>query len=310
MRLGLLTAPFEGVPLTDVARWAVSEGIGMLEVASWPAAGGEARRYAGTAHLPIEDLSAERASEIVDELTQIGAGISGLGYYPNNLHPDPQHRAAVNEHTRAVIRAAARLGVPVVNTFVGADPALPLEENYEQFLKVFPDILAEAADLGVKVAIENCPMIFSMDEWPSGKNLAYNPRTWRRMFEDMPGDTLGLNLDPSHLLWQMIDAERVVEEFGSRIYHVHVKDLEIDRNGLYENGILSAGMGWQRPRLPGLGQVDWPRFVSALYRVGYDGVLCIEHEDRRFEGTEELVKTGFLIGRNTIRPLLGASDHA
>jgi sugar phosphate isomerase/epimerase len=156
----------------------------------------------------------------------------------------------------------------------------------------------------VRIGIENCPMIFSLDEWPGGDNLAHSPAVWRDMFDAIPGDTLGLNLDPSHLVWQMIDVEQVVDEFGSRIYHVQCKDVEIDRRGLYEHGTTSIGIGWQRPRLPGLGQVNWPRFVSALYRNGYDGALVVEHEDRQFEGTDELVKRGFVLARGTLAPLI------
>lgn len=303
MKLGLLTAPFEDQSLTEVAAWATAAGYEQLEVASWPASGSERRRYAGTTHLPVEEMTRQRGSEIVGQLADMGITISGLGYYPNNLDPDPATREMVNAHTIRVIEAAALMGVPVVNTFIGADPRLSQEENYAAALDVFAPIVRAAEDAGVKLAIENCPMIFSRDEWPGGKNLAYNPAIWRRMFEDFPS-AIGLNLDPSHLLWQMIDIDRVVREFGSRLWHVHIKDLEIDRDGLYENGILSLGMGWQVPRLPGLGEVDWGRFISALYRVGYDGVLCVEHEDRDFEGSLQLLYDGFLLARNTVRPYL------
>jgi len=304
MKLGLLTAPFEDSSLTEVADWSAANGFHMLEVACWPADGGEKRRYAGTSHIDVSALTPETAKDLVTDLDRRGIQISGLGYYPNNLHPDPEEREAVNEHTKAVIRGAALLGVPVVNTFIGADPVKTQEENYQEFLRVWPGIWEVAESEGVRIAIENCPMIFSNDEWPSGKNLAYSPAIWRRMFSATPDAVLGLNLDPSHLIWQMIDIQRVVDEFADRIYHVHVKDLEIDREGLYENGILSLGMGWQVPRLPGLGEVDWPRFVSALYRNGYDYVLCIEHEDRNFEGTDEKLKAGFILARNTVSPLI------
>lgn len=299
MQLGLLTAPFEDQPLAEVARWASSVGYQQLEVAAWPAQGAERRRYAGTAHLPIENMTTSLGSEILGELADLGVTISGLGYYPNNLDPDPATRDAVNAHTIRVIEAAAAMGVPVVNTFIGADPSLSQDENYAAAQTVFRPIVRAAEENGVKLGIENCPMIFSGDEWPAGKNLAYNPRIWRRMFEDF-GPAIGLNLDPSHLLWQMIDIERVVREFGTRLWHVHIKDLEIDRDGLYDNGILSMGMGWQVPRLPGLGEVDWGRFIAALYRAGYHGVLCVEHEDRDFEGTLDLVRDGFLLARNTV----------
>jgi len=146
-------------------------------------------------------------------------------------------------------------------------------------------------------------MIFSRDEWPGGHNIAWNPRIWRRILEQWP-DTVGLNYDPSHLVWLMIDQERFIREFGPHILHVQAKDLMIDRDGLYERGTLSAGIGWQVPRIPGLGEVDWRVFFSALYRAGYDGDIIIEHEDRVFEGTDDLVKRGFLVARDTLRPYI------
>jgi len=301
MKLGLLTAPFPDTELGDVARWAAGNGFEQLEVACWPRSGTQARRYAGTSHIDVRDLSDGRASEIVAELAETGITISGLGYYPNPLHPDSEVRNAAIDHLRQVISGASKLGVPVVNTFIGADGGRPQKDNWEEAKRVWPAIVDQARDAGVRVAIENCPMIFSHDEWPSGHNLARNPAMWRMIFEEF-GETVGLNLDPSHLVWQMIDIPRVVREFGPRIYHLHAKDLEIDREGLYENGILSLGMGWQVPRLPGLGEVPWDRLFAALYRVGYDGVVCVEHEDRDFERTDELVKRGFLLARDVLKP--------
>jgi sugar phosphate isomerase/epimerase len=304
MKLGLLTAPFESTPLLEVADWAAANGYPVLEIACWPRSSGEARRYAGTSHIDVANLSQGEADDLVGELSSRGIEVSGLGYYPNPLHPDLQYRAMTHEHLKAVMRAAALMGVPVVNTFIGNDKDRSPSENFAEFRKVWPELIDYATDQGVKIGIENCPMIFSEDEWPGGANMAHSPAVWRAMFDAVPGDTLGLNLDPSHLVWQMIDAERVVEEFASRIYHVQAKDVEIDRNGLYEHGTTSIGIGWQRPRLPGLGEVDWPRFLSALYRVGYDGPIVVEHEDRKFEGTDELVKRGFLLARNVLLPYL------
>jgi sugar phosphate isomerase/epimerase len=302
VKLGFLTAPFGAWTLEQVARWAKQNGFETLEVCCWPRASGDARRYAGVTHIDVDGLDGARATEIGSILADAGVEISGLAYYPNNLHPDPAHRAAVNEHTRKVIRAAATLGVPVVNTFVGADPARPVPDNLAEFDRVWPDIVGEAESLGVKVAIENCPMIFSLDEWPGGVNLAYSPAIWRELFERVPSESFGLNFDPSHLVWQLIDYERAIDEFAPRIFHVHAKDLEIRREGLYEHGVMSAGIGWQVPRLPGLGEVRWDRFFAALHRNGYDGPIVIEHEDRRFEGSEEAVIRGFHLARDVLRP--------
>jgi sugar phosphate isomerase/epimerase len=301
VRLGLLTAPFPRRSLAQVAAWAAGEGFQMLEVACWPAARADRRRYAGTSHINVTRLDPGRVRETLDEH---GLEISSLAYYPNNLHPDPRARSAANGHLRKVVDAAAKLDVPVVGTFAGRDQTKTLPENFREFRKVWPRLVDYAESRGVKIAIENCPMLFSYDEWPGGTNLAATPSAWDEMFSIVDSPSFGLNLDPSHLVWLMIDYERVVGDYAAKILHVHAKDLEIDREGLYRNGTISLGMGWQVPRLPGLGEVRWNRFVSALYRVGYDYVVSIEHEDRSFEGTEELVKRGFLIARDTLRPLL------
>lgn len=303
MKLGILTAPFPDLSLGEVAQWARGAGFEALEIACWPQAGTEKRRYAGTSHLPIEDMTPGLASEIADDIAAQGLAISGLGYYPNPLHADAAHREMVIGHLKKVIRAASLMKVGVVNTFVGGDRTLTLDQNWARAEQIFPDIVAHARDHGVTLAFENCPMIFSHDEWPGGHNIAYAPKIWRRIF-DAWGDGVGMNFDPSHLVWQMIDPLRFVREFGGRMVHVHAKDLMIDREGLYENGIMSLGMGWQVPRMPGLGEVDWPPLFAALYRAGYDGPVIIEHEDRDFEGTRDKVERGFLLARDVLRPFV------
>ena len=302
MKLGLNTAPFPQLDLEQVAAWAGGAGFEALEICCWPAESGDRRRYAGVTHLDVDALGEGKAKETLALLASHGLSISALGYYPNNLHPDSAHRAAVNDHLRRVIVAAERLGVGIVCTFVGRDPGKSLPENMAAFREVWPPLVRFAEEHRVRIAIENCPMIFSYDEWPGGTNLAYAPAVWREMFEAVPSESFGLNFDPSHLVWQMIDWERAIYEFGPRIIHVHAKDMEVRRDGLYDHGVLSLGMGWQVPRLPGLGEVRWDRFMSALYAVGYDYCVVIEHEDRQFEATEELVKRGFDIARNALRP--------
>jgi sugar phosphate isomerase/epimerase len=301
VQLGLLTAAFPDLTLDEVAAWATAEGFETLEIACWPAAGGERRRYAGVCHVDVERLDADA---VLATLARHRLGISALAYYPNNLHPDEAHRERVNGHLRRVIDAAERLGVEVVGTFVGNDRNRPLPDNLARFREVWPPLVDHAGERGVRVAIENCPMIFSRDEWPGGDNLAWSPAIWDELFAATPAGTFGLNLDPSHLVWLMIDPARAVRDYASRIFHTHAKDLEIDRDGLYRHGTLSAGMGWQRPRIPGLGEVDWPRFIAALHAVGYDGAVSVEHEDPAFEGDVERVKRGFRIAYRTLRPLV------
>ncbi|MFQ5425578.1 MAG: sugar phosphate isomerase/epimerase family protein [Gaiellales bacterium] len=304
MKLGFLTVPFADWTLERVVSWAAGNGFSALEVACWPAGRGDARRYGGVTHIDVAAMDDVSAGDIRRTLASHGVEISGLGFYPNNLHPDPGHRAAANEHLLEVIEAAATLEVPVVNTFAGNDKDRPLPENLDEFEKVFAPLARRAEELGVRLAIENCPMLFSYDEWPGGNNLAHSPASWRAMFEAVPSPSLGLNLDPSHLVWQMIDYERAIYDFADRIYHVHAKDLEVRPDGLYEHGVMSLGMGWQVPRLPGLGEVRWDRFLAALYGVGYDGPVVIEHEDRRFEGSDEAVIRGFRLARDVLSPYI------
>ncbi|MFZ1794041.1 MAG: sugar phosphate isomerase/epimerase, partial [Anaerolineae bacterium] len=300
MKLGLMSAALGNLSLEQLAVWASSNGFDMLELACWPQSKAS-RRYAGVTHVDVAALTKPGAKKINALMKKTGLEISSLGYYPNPMHPDPEHRATVIAHLKKVIVAAQMIGVPIVGTFVGRDQTKTVEANLEMFGEVWTPIVKFAADHGIKIAIENCPMIFSNDEWPGGQNLATTPYIWRKMWEIIPDANFGLNLDPSHLFWQMIDYERVVYDFRDRIFHVHAKDMEINREGLYQRGILSLGMGWQVPRLPGLGQVNWGRFIAALYAIGYDYVVSIEHEDRAFEKTEELVKRGFYISRDHLR---------
>ncbi len=301
MKLGLFSAAFPQWSLEQFLAWSAENGFEMVEIACWPPGKAE-RRYAGVTHIDVTNLTPAGAKEIQAMLKHYGLQISSLGYYPNPLHPDPDHRQTVIEHLKKVILAAEMLEVPIVGTFIGKDKNKTVPQNLEEYAKVWPPIVKFAREHGIKIAIENCPMIFTYDEWPGGNNLASTPAIWRKMWEIIPDENFGLNLDPSHLILQMIDYVRVVHEFKDRIFHVHAKDLMIDREGLYNHGVLSQGMGWQVPRLPGFGEVDWGKFIGALYRVGYDYVLSIEHEDRAFEGTEDLVKRGFLIARDVLRP--------
>jgi len=303
MKLGFFTAALPGDTLEQAAKWGAESGFQAIEIACWPLESAT-RRYAGVTHIDVATLDRSKAKEIRKMLAGYGLMISALGYYPNPLHPDAEHRNKVIAHLLKVIEAAALLEVPVVGTFIGKDKDKTVPANLEQYAKIWPPIVKFAREHDVKIGIENCPMLFSYDEWPGGNNLASTPAIWRKLWEIIPDDHFGLNLDPSHLILQMIDYERVVREFASRIFHVHAKDLHIDPEGLYDHGVLSQGMGWQVPRLPGLGDMDWARFFSALTAARYDYVVSIEHEDRDFEGSEELVKRGFYLARDALKPYI------
>jgi sugar phosphate isomerase/epimerase len=303
MKLGLFTAAFPELKLEEIAKWAAENAFESLEIACWPyeKAG---RRYAGVTHIDVDELNPQKAKEIRTMLKSYGLEISSLGYYPNPLQADLQKRNAEIEHLKKVIMAAELLDVSSVGTFIGSDKTKNDDQNLAEYARVWPSIVKFAKEHGRKIGIENCPMFFSYDEWPNGSNLAHTPYLWRKMWEIIPDDNFGLNLDPSHLILQMIDIERVVREFKDRIFHVHAKDLMIDWEGIYQHGVFSKGMGWQVPRLPGLGDVKWDRFIGALYAAGYDSYISIEHEDRTFEGTEARVKQGFLIARDVLRPYI------
>ena len=303
MKLGFFTAALPNNTLEQAAQWGAESGFQAIEIACWPQQKAS-RRYAGVTHIDVTDLTPAKAKEIRAMLNGFGLQISSLGYYPNPLHPEAEHRKIVIAHLKQVIAGAALLEVPVAGTFIGKDRNKTIEQNLEEYAKVWTPIVQFAKERGIKIAIENCPMLFSYDEWPGGNNLASTPAIWRKMWEIIPDEHFGLNLDPSHLILQMIDYERVVREFSSRIFHVHAKDLHIDREGLYQHGALSQGMGWQVPRLPGLGDMDWGKFFAALTTARYDYVVSIEHEDHAFEGDENLVKRGFYIARDVLRPYM------
>ena len=220
-------------------------------------------------------------------LQEHGVAISGLGYYPNPLAPDPAEAKVYVDHLQAVMRAAKLLGVTRVNTFVGRDWTKTVDAQWRRFLDTWRPLVACAEEQGVRIGIENCPMLFSGDEWPGGKNLATTPAIWRRMLKDIPSPSFGLNFDPSHFVWQQMDYLKPLREFRERIFHVHAKDARLDRERLDDVGIMATPLEFHRPKLPGLGDVNWGRFLSVLADTGYDGPVCVEVEDRAYEGSLE-----------------------
>ena len=302
MQLGFVSAILGDLTLEEVLAFASDEGFPCVELMCWPP-GKADRRYAGVTHLDVTNFTDETAAHIRDLVRIHGVRISGLGYYPNPLDPDPAHRQTVVEHLRRVIRAAPKVGVKVVNTFVGRDPCETLAANLELAKQVWPPLVAEAHAAGVRIGIEHCPMLFSDDEWPGGKNLAVSPGVWRTLFGMFPGGTVGLNFDPSHLVWQFIDCGRAVREFGEHIVHVHAKDERIDHEKLYEVGVL--GLGWHKPKLPGLGDVKWGEFFAALTDAGYNGPVCIEVEDQAYEDTLDARKRALRQSRKFLEQFFG-----
>ncbi|HEX2980953.1 MAG TPA: sugar phosphate isomerase/epimerase [Anaerolineaceae bacterium] len=288
MKLGVVSAILDGWSFEETIDTAAQLGFGCVEVACWPRGKAE-RRYAGVSHIDVDDLSDEKAARILADCGHKGVEISSLAFYPNPMDGDLEKRQANIAHLKKVIAASAKLGVNRVTTFVGRDQTKPVEDNLELFKVIWPPIIRYAEELGVRVAIENCPMLFGRDQWPGGQNLATTPRIWRQLFEILPSDYFGLNYDPSHFVWQMMDYIRPLYEFKNKIFHVHFKDIKLFPEKLNDVGSMAYPLDYMTPKLPGLGDVNWSRFVSALTDIGYDGPACIEVEDRAFEGSREKI---------------------
>jgi sugar phosphate isomerase/epimerase len=300
INLGIQSAILGDLSFDELIDFASANGFSCVELMCWPA-GQANRRYAGVTHLDVTSLDDNEITRIQDKLWEKNITISGLGYYPNPLDPDTEKSEFYFNHIRKVIDASARLGVGIMNTFIGADPAQHDDQNFERFRELWPPVIKYAEEKNVKIGIENCPMFFTKDEWPSGCNLAHSPALWRKIFEAIPSTNLGLNYDPSHLVWQMMDYVKPIYEFREKIFHVHIKDARILWENINEIGILTTPLNIHTPKLPGLGDINWGKFFSALYEVGYNGSACIEVEDKAFEGSLENRKTALLQSRNYLR---------
>ena len=289
MQLGFVSAILPELSLEEILCFAAAEGFECIELMCWPRGKAE-RRYAGVTHLDVDGFDRQQARRVCELTESTGIAISGLGYYPNPLSPDLAEAQACIEHLRRIILAAKMLGVGVVNTFVGRDPWKTIAENWPRFLEVWRPLVRFAEEHGVLIGIENCPMFFTADEWPGGKNLANSPAVWRQMFSEIPSPSFGLNYDPSHLVWQQMDYVRPITEFADRLFHIHLKDARVNVEQLDDVGILATPLEYHTPRIPGRGQIDWPTFLAALQAADYNGPICIEVEDRDFEGSLDVRK--------------------
>ncbi|MEM8669983.1 MAG: sugar phosphate isomerase/epimerase family protein [Planctomycetota bacterium] len=289
MELGFVSAILPDLSLEQVFQTAANIGYDCVEVMCWPK-GKATRRYAGITHIDVSALDDWTIGDVKEMSAKYNVSISGLGYYPNALSCDQEEAEQAVEQIRAVITATAKLGLNRMNTFIGRDWTKSVDDNWPRFLETWKPIIQHAEDAGVKVGIENCPMLFTADEWPGGKNLAGSPAIWRRMFDDIPSDHFGLNYDPSHLVFQQMDYLRPIREFTDKLFHVHAKDVRVDQHLLDEFGILAHPNDYHSPKLPGMGEVDWGKFFSTLTSVGYEGPVCVEVEDRAYEGSLDSCK--------------------
>jgi sugar phosphate isomerase/epimerase len=286
MQLGFVSAILPELSLEQVLAFAREHGFACVELMCWPVGKAE-RKFAGVTHIDVAGLTRTQAEDVNGLCAKYGIRISSLGYYPNPLDPDPTASKRCVAHLKQVIVAAEKLGLKNVNTFVGRDWTKSVDENWPRFLKTWRPLIAFAADHDIKVGIENCPMLFTRDEWPGGKNLATSPAIWRRMFDDIPSDCFGLNYDPSHFVLQFMDPLSPLREFKEKLFHLHAKDVEIRHDRLDEVGVFAMPKQWHAPRIPGFGDIDWGAFMARLYEVGYAGPVCIEVEDDTFGSTLE-----------------------
>lgn len=301
MQLGFTSAIVGDLSLREVFQLAADCGYDCIELMCWPA-GKADRRYAGICHVDVVKVAQDRsASELAELVDEFGVQVSSLGYYPNLLDQDTVTAVAAREHLRHVMEASAIFGLKTVTTFVGRDHRLSVDDNWPRFLEVWKPLVADAESLGVRIGIENCPMAFTADEWPGGKNLATTPAIWRRMFNDLPSENFGLNYDPSHLVWLQIDYVAPIAEFSNRFFHVHAKDVRIDRQRLNQVGIMGHPNDYHSPKLPGLGDVHWGAFFGALTDSGYHGPVCVEVEDRAYESTLQLRKASLVQSHSFLR---------
>lgn len=288
MKLGIVSAIYDGFTFEEMIDSASDIGYECVEVACWPQGKAE-RRYAGVSHIDVDNTTPEYIEYVKSYCKSKNIEISSLAFYPNTMDGDLEKRNASIAHLKKVINMSALLGVNMVTTFIGRDQTKTVEENLEIFKEVWPSIIKLAEEKGVKVAIENCPMLFGADQWPGGQNLFTTPALWRKMFELLPSDNFGINYDPSHFIWQHIDYIKPIYEFKDKIFHVHYKDIKMYPDKLNDVGIMAYPLQYMSPKLPGLGDVDWGKYVSALTDIGFDGPTCVEVEDKAFESSREKI---------------------
>lgn len=300
MKLGFISSILDTSSFEDVIDTAAKLGYECVEVACWPKEKA-ARRYAGITHIDIEALTESKIASIRQYCHTKNVAISALAYYPNTLTADLDQRRKAVDHLKAMIAAAQKLNVSTITTFIGRIQTRTVEENLEVFQEVWTPIIRLAEKYKVKIAIENCPMLFGPDQWPGGQNLMTTPAIWRRAFDLIPSDYFGLNYDPSHFVWQQMDYIRPLYEFREKIFHVHYKDIKVYPEKLRDVGTMAYPLDYMSPKLPGLGDVDWGKYVSALTDIGYNGYSCIEIEDKAFEDSQERVLDALRLSYRYIR---------
>jgi len=286
MNLGFVSAILPELSFEELIDFTAQSGMNAVEVACWPAGKAE-RRYAGVTHIDIDTLDQAKADVMLAYMEERNVHISALAYYPNTLDEDLQAREVAINHLHKMIDKAPLLKVKYVTTFIGKMQHANEEDNWQAFISVWPKLIQHAEEKGVTICIENCPMYFTWDEWPGGKNLASSPMFWEKMFKAIPSKNFALNYDPSHFVIQQMDYIRPIHQFADRIKHFHVKDVSFYREKYDYCGFMVPPLNYIAPKLPGHGDVNWGTVISALSDIGYRGDILIEVEDRAYEDTLE-----------------------
>jgi sugar phosphate isomerase/epimerase len=304
LELGFVSAILPNKNLDEVLAFAQKEHFACVEVMCWPSENADTRRYAGVSHISVDALSHDELLSLKDKLANQPVKISALGYYPNPMDPDEKQASFYRNHIKKIIKAASVLGIGNVNTFVGRDFTKNIDYNISKFKEVWPEIIDLADSLNIKIGIENCPMFFSDDEWPGGKNLATTPKIWDQLFSIIPSSNFGLNYDPSHMVWQMMDYLYPIYAYKEKLHHIHLKDVKVYPDKLNQVGILANPLEYHSPKIPGLGDIHWGSFISALNDVRYRGPIVIEVEDKAHEGSDDDIVKAIRSARNHLNQFL------
>ena len=304
LELGFVSAILPNKNLDEVLAFAQKEQFACVEVMCWPSENTDTRRYAGVSHISVDALSHDELLRLKDKLANQPVKISALGYYPNPMDPDEKQASFYRNHIKKIIKAASILGIGNVNTFVGRDFTKNIDYNISKFKEVWPEIIDLADSLNIKIGIENCPMFFSDDEWPGGKNLATTPKIWDQLFSIIPSSNFGLNYDPSHMVWQMMDYLYPIYAYKEKLHHIHLKDVKVYPDKLNQVGILANPLEYHSPKIPGLGDIHWGSFISALNDVRYRGPIVIEVEDKAYEGSDDDIVKAIRSARNHLNQFL------
>ena len=212
-------------------------------------------------------------ASIKDKITKSGIYVSSLAVDGNHIDPDPALREKQNKFTVACIELCGKLGIPNIGGQSGTIKGRPLQEQVDEIVKVYNEKYFAACEKN-KVRI-------LWEPYAGGPNIGTGPVGWEALFKSFKDSPhVGLQFDPSHLVWQMMDPVAAAREFADKIYDVHLKDCEILTHVLRRTGIQPPNNArWWRFRIPGQGSVDWKGFFAVLAEVGYTGAMNIENED-------------------------------